>query len=103
MRWWIILLPVVSALRYDWQCMHEAGVDELKSIVLEYSESFPCEECREHFNELLQVHPFQLDDIKTDEDAKVWSWLTHNMVNKRLGKTWEPYNIMSQYQTEDQD
>lgn len=103
MRWFFFLLPVVSALRYDWQCMHEAGADELKSIVMEYSESFPCEECREHFNTLLDTHPFQLDDIKTDNDAKVWSWLTHNIVNKRLGKPWEPYDIMNQYQVEDQD
>jgi len=96
MRWWIFL-PVASALRYDWQCMHEANVDELKQIVQEYSESFPCEECRDHFNDLLEVHPFQLDDIKTDEDAKVWSWLTHNLVNKRLGKPWEPIDVMNQY------
>ena len=101
MFWFI--LPVVSALRYDWQCMHEAGVSELKSIVNEYSESFPCEECREHFNELLDSHPFQVDDIQTDEDAKVWSWLTHNMVNKRIGKPWEPFHITSQYQTKDPD
>lgn len=93
MKWLWLLLP----LAYDWQCMHEAGFDELKNIVTEYSESFPCEECREHFNDLLDSHPFQVNDIKTDEDAKVWSWLTHNMVNKRLGKPWEPFNIMHQY------
>ena len=103
MKWLWFFLPLASALRYDWQCMHEAHVDELKTIVQEYSESFPCEECRDHFNDLLVSHPFQVDDIKTDEDAKVWSWLTHNMVNKRLGKPWEPFDIMSQYQTEDQD
>lgn len=96
-------LPVVSALRYDWQCMHESGVEELKGIVQEYSESFPCEECREHFNELLVSHPFQVDDIKTDEDARVWSWLTHNMVNKKIDKPWVSFNIMTQYQTKDQD
>lgn len=103
MKWLWFFLPLASAIRHDWQCMHEARVDELKNIVHEYSESFPCEECRDHFNDLLVSHPFQVDDIKTDEDAKVWSWLTHNMVNKRLGKPWEPFDIMSQYQTEDQD
>ena len=103
MKWGLLFLPIVSALRYDWTCMHEAGVDELKSIVLDYSESFPCEECRNHFNDLLAVHSFQIDDIQTDEDAKVWSWLTHNIVNKRLGKKWEPFEIMNQYQTTDQD
>jgi hypothetical protein len=97
-----LLLPVVSALRYDWECVHEAGVDELTEIIQEYSETFPCEECRHHFNNLLDSHPFQVSDIKTNEDAKVWSWLTHNMVNKRLGKTWESFDIMNQYQKEDQ-
>ena len=100
---WLLLLPVASALRYDWQCMHEAGANELKSIIQEYSESFPCEECRDHFNDLLEVHPFQVDDIHTDYDARVWSWLTHNLVNKRLGKPWESYDITNQYLIEDQD
>lgn len=99
----MLVLPVASALRYDWQCLHEANADDLKNIVKEYSKSFPCEECKDHFNDLLDTHPFQIDDIKTDEDAKVWSWLTHNIVNKRLGKSWEPFNIMSQYQMGDQD
>lgn len=101
MKWIWVIIPTVSALRYDWQCLHEAGVDELVDIVHEYSESFPCEECREHFNVLLDTHPFKLNDIKTDEDAKVWSWLTHNIVNKKLGKPWEPFNIMTQYQKQD--
>lgn len=103
MLWWIFFVPIASALKYDWQCMHEADADGLKQIIDDYSQTFPCEECRDHFNELLETHPFQVDDIKTDADAKVWSWLTHNMVNKRLGKSWEPFDIMNQYQIEDQD
>ena len=103
MRYILLFLPLVNALRYDWECMHNAGVDELKSIVQEYSESFPCEECREHFNDLLEAHLFQIDDVNTNEDAKVWSWLTHNIVNKRLGKSWESFDIMTQYQKEDPD
>lgn len=99
MFWWLILLPMVSALRTDWTCMHSAGAEELKDIVDEYSKSFPCEECRDHFNDLLKVHPFQLEDVNTDKDAKVWSWLTHNIVNKRIGKKWESFDIMTQYRT----
>ena len=94
---WLWFLPVVGAVRSDWACMHNANVNELKEIVQEYSEGFPCEDCRHHFNDLLEVHPFQLADVKTDEDARVWSWLTHNIVNKRIGKTWESFNIMDQY------
>ena len=103
MFWCLFFLPMVSALRSDWTCMHNAGVNELKEIVSEYSESFPCEECRDHFNDLLKIHPFQLEDVNTDHDAKVWSWLTHNIVNKRIGKKWEPFDIMSRYQKGDLD
>lgn len=103
MKWLWFFLPVTAALRSDWQCMHTAGVDEMKDIVEEYSVSFPCEECREHFNDLLEQHPFQLDDVVTEQDAKIWSWLTHNIVNKRIGKKWESFEIMNQYQTEDLD
>ena len=97
MIWLLFFLPMISALRSDWTCMHNAGVNELKEIVSEYSESFPCEECREHFNNLLEVHPIQIKDLRTKQDAKVWSWLTHNIVNKRIGKKWEPFDIMNQY------
>lgn len=97
MMFFLILLPLASAMRYDWQYMHEAGANDLKRIVHEYSESFPCEECRVHFNDLLEIHPIQLEDVTTDEDARVWSWLTHNLVNKRLGKPWEPIGVMRKY------
>lgn len=100
---WLWFLPVVAAVRSDWECMHSANVDELKEIVQEYAIAFPCEDCRIHFNDLLEVHPFQLEDVKTDDDAKVWSWLTHNIVNKRIGKQWEPFDIMNQYRLNDQD
>ena len=76
MLWIFLLIHVASAVRSDWACMHNAGVEELNEIVAEYSESFPCEECREHFNELLEIHPFQLEDVKTDYDAKAVSY-TH--------------------------
>ena len=94
---WLIFLPIVQAMRYDWAYMHEAGARHLRDVVNEYATEFPCEECREHFNDMLDTHPFQLDDVQTDEDARVWTWLTHNLVNKRIGKKWESFAIMHQY------
>ena len=93
----LLFLPSVVGLRTDWECMHGAGVDEMKEIVHEYLESFPCEECREHFNEMMETHWFPLEHVTTDEEARIWSWLTHNIVNKRIGKSWEPYSIMDKY------
>ena len=28
------------------------------------------------------------------EDARVWTWLTHNLVNKRLNKAWVSFDIL---------
>ena len=101
--WWLFLVPVAGIgltsqpLRSDWACMHRAGVDEMKDIVQEYATSFPCEECREHFNVMLETHWFPIERVQTDEEARIWSWLTHNLVNVRIGKDWEPYSIMDQY------
>ena len=57
----------------------------------DYAERFPCEECRDHFSALVADHPFPLEHVATDEEARVWTWLTHNIVNRRLGKPWFPY------------
>lgn len=96
---YILLLLIQScyALQTDWVCMHEASVNNMKDIVNEYAVSFPCEDCREHFNNLLDTHCFPLEYVQTDEEAKIWSWLTHNIVNKRIGKKWQPFSIMDNY------
>ena len=92
-----LLLHVSTALRTDWGCMHRAGVEEMRDIVEEYLETFPCEDCRNHFNDLVSTHCFPLEHVTTDEESRIWSWLTHNIVNKRIGKPWEPYSVMSEY------
>ncbi len=85
--WKWLLLPLV--LDFSWERLHSARtVPELVRTVHEYQERFPCEECREHFNELVQNHPFPLEEVHTLEDMRIWTWLTHNMVNRRIGKEW---------------
>ena len=79
MLWFFVFLHTVSALRSDWTCMHNAGVNELKEIVSEYSESFPCEECREHIKEYLSEKRVEL--------SEKWVCEFHNDVNKRLNKS----------------
>jgi len=91
---WLLLSSVV-AYDYDWDRLHkQQTAAELKSTVEDYRENFPCLDCREHFQSLLEMHPFALHYVRTTEDAKVWSWLTHNLVNLRLNKTWESFEIM---------
>lgn len=49
----------------------------------------PCEECRGHFNTLLETLPPW--SVETKEDACKWAFEAHNRVSQRLGKpvfTW---------------
>ena len=94
---WLLLAPVWS-LDYTWSTLHASSTSPelLKHTVADYSENFPCLDCREHFQLLLETHPFPLEYVRTPADARVWSWLTHNLVNTRLNKTWESFDIMTQ-------
>lgn len=99
MYMWTLLLLVVSAwsFDYDWGRLHSCETPvQLKSTVADYKENFPCLDCREHFQSLLKIHPFPLDYVRTPEDARVWTWLTHNLVNARLNKTWHSFDIMDE-------
>lgn len=100
MRLLCFLLCIIlsSAQDYSWYRLHTAqSADELRDVVDDYVESFPCEECRIHFEELVDKHPFPLEEVRSVEEARIWSWLTHNIVNKRLGETWKPFDIMYTY------
>lgn len=92
-------IKMCSGYNYDWSRLHSCLTPEsLRETVSDYSENFPCLDCREHFRSLLQIHPFPLDYVKTKEDARVWTWLTHNLVNERLNKTWQSFDIMMECQ-----
>jgi hypothetical protein len=96
---WILLflIPAV-AFNYTWSILHASSYhpDVLKRTVMDYRENFPCLDCKDHFQLLLDTHPFPLEYVRTSADARVWSWLTHNLVNTRLNKTWESFDIMTQ-------
>ena len=86
----------VPLIAYDWLYLHNAdSVETLKARVFQYAQSFPCEECRLHFNELLENHPYPLENVNNMEEARVWTWFTHNLVNQRIGKGWYPLTTKS--------
>lgn len=88
-KWYLLLIPFI--FDYSWDRLHACRTPTtLQATVNEYVESFPCEECREHFAELVDTHPFPLEHVHTEGEARVWTWLTHNLVNQRLGKDWHP-------------
>lgn len=93
----LILFSNAYAYNYDWQRLHACETPlGLRQTVEDYRENFPCLDCREHFQSLLSIHPFPLDYVRTPEDVRVWTWLTHNLVNLRLNKTWESFDIMDE-------
>lgn len=62
--------------------------------------TFPCVQCRAHFEEYYRTHPIgkywtyyeNIGGIKEDIGLYKWTWEFHNAVNQRLGKlllTWD--------------
>ena len=95
MFWFFLYAASVLAKPYDWARLHACiAPDSLKETVADYVENFPCMDCKEHFSNLVQTHPFPLEFVRTTEDARVWTWFTHNLVNIRLNKKWESFDIM---------
>ena len=95
MLWLLLFVMPACAYNYDWSRLHRCmRPEELRKTVADYRENFPCMDCREHFQSLLQIHPFPLNYVRTAEDVRVWTWFTHNLVNERLNKTWESFDIM---------
>ncbi|KAJ1656725.1 hypothetical protein IWQ61_003750 [Dispira simplex] len=55
----------------------------LKQFIFLLSRLYPCGDCAQHFQKLLQEFPPHMD---TRYDAEQWACAAHNRVNKRLGK-----------------
>ena len=91
---------ILYAALFTWARLHNIqNATLLKTTVQEYQQHFPCDECKIHFTQLLNTHPFPLEQVHTPEDTQIWSWLTHNLVNQRLNKTWQPFNICNKSKT----
>jgi hypothetical protein len=76
-----------------WFTLHKAAARansvEKKNIVLGiidmYSEEFPCENCRGHFNEFIRKHNPR-NTLNTEDGLFMWTWMCHNAANIRLKK-----------------
>ena len=88
----MLMFSGVFGYDYDWFRLHRCVTpQQLRDTVLDYRENFPCLDCREHLNALLEIHPYPLDYVQTSMDCKIWVWMTHNLVNVRLNKPWYPF------------
>ena len=98
LAWFLLLSLPAHAFDYSWRRLHEAtSSEELRRTVEDYRSSFPCEECRLDFDAMVESHIFPIDEVYTVEEARIWSWLTHNMVNRKLDKEWQSFEIMYKY------
>ncbi|ODQ67232.1 hypothetical protein NADFUDRAFT_45402 [Nadsonia fulvescens var. elongata DSM 6958] len=67
----------------------------LSSYIHLFSQVYPCGQCAEHFQFLLEEFPPQTGSRKT---AAMWGCHVHNQVNKRLGKAiYDCGNILKEY------
>ena len=75
------------AYDYDWDRLHSCRNPEmLRETVVDYCENFPCEDCRVHFQEMIDLFQTQLSNCQSARDCMQFTWMLHNTVNKRLGK-----------------
>ena len=95
-------LGVKVKLETEAGCIRElhtfSTVEDFKTKVDLVRTEFACEECREHFQQLVQNHTFPLEHVTTVQEAKIWMWMAHNMVNMRIGKVWIPLTVLDQYE-----
>ena len=91
---WKLLLFLPLAM-YTWGDLHSAqSVDEFLDLVYYFRTAFPCEECRQDFDHLVENHPYPVSEVNDVTEMRVWSWLTHNMVNSKIGKPWQPLSVL---------
>lgn len=90
--WKYLFLPLVF---YGWSDLHNVkSLEEFQSIVHYFRTSFPCEECRNDFDNMVENHVYPVEKVRDLSDARIWSWLTHNMVNRKIGKKWKSLKVL---------
>lgn len=57
--------------------------DALKNYLFLFARLYPCGECAEHFQKILQKYPPQ---TSSRSSAAAWTCFVHNLVNERKGK-----------------
>jgi hypothetical protein len=57
--------------------------DALRDYLYLFARLYPCGECAEHFQQILQTYPPQ---TSSRSNAAAWACFVHNLVNERKGK-----------------
>lgn len=75
-----------------------AGFEDNPRVVLQIMEKyvksfFGCRACAEHFEEMARE---SLDSVKTFDEAVLWLWERHNVVNARLAGRAGNWQLLSE-------
>jgi hypothetical protein len=79
---WRVLHSFAFSLNYEQdQSVYSKKRQELLQFIESLQLLLPCEECRLHFQEYIQLH-----NPKKAENLAYWTFDLHNSVNQRIGK-----------------
>ena len=84
---------------YSWDELHtvaSTNPNHFVKLVNDYYHNFPCDDCRNHFQQtVVEMEKFlPIHKIASVNEAKIWAWLVHNNVNLRLGNEWFPIDCL---------
>jgi len=81
---WTMLHTLASSFPISLDTKPSEQVEKFKVLLLNLIDLFPCEDCANHFREMLKNTP--MDGIVSRDQLEVWLCERHNEVNKRLQK-----------------
>jgi hypothetical protein len=88
---WRVLHSFAFSLNYEKdQSVYSKKKQELLHFIESLQLLLPCEECRLHFQEYIQLH-----NPKKAQNLAYWTFDLHNSVNQRIGKPQFSYEDVS--------
>lgn len=95
-----------------WYTIHVSSMQMGEDCYIKYIKSLipkiPCKKCRDHAMEYIQGNPIDNFTNIKDKDGELigmfkWSWIFHNTVNQKLGKSIIDFNTAYNFYTNDSE
>jgi mitochondrial FAD-linked sulfhydryl oxidase len=74
-----------STIENTEHCGKQITNENLINLITTVGDLFPCQECSEHFKEMMKTEKLE-ENVKNRDNFNVWFCQIHNIVNKRLNK-----------------
>lgn len=70
--------------------------EHFKAFIYSMQYTLPCDYCRQHLTQNLRQ--VKIDEyLDNNHNLFLWSYILHDLVNKQLGKTSPPYDVVKTY------